>query len=60
MLADLFPTTIDERGVLLVMLVITAAVLLVVGIAIAFFARWSKREKARRKRDVNTAMNLRR
>ena len=57
--ADLFPTTIDENGVLQVMLVITAAVLLVVGAGIVLFARWSKKEKAKRERDINAARNLR-
>ena len=42
------------------MLEFTAAVLFVVGIGIFLFARWSKREKDRRQRDVDTAINLRR
>ena len=59
MLADLFPSTVDKGGVLVVMLEFTAAILTVVGIGIYFFARWSQKEKAKRERDVNTAINLR-
>ncbi|HVT14211.1 MAG TPA: hypothetical protein VHE55_18255 [Fimbriimonadaceae bacterium] len=58
LLADLFPTKVDDNGVLVVMLEFTAVVLFVVGICIFFFARWSKKEKAKRLRDVNTAINL--
>lgn len=60
MFADLFPQTVDDAGLVQVMVMFTAAVLLVIGIAIAFFAKWSKKEKARRERDVNTAINLKR
>lgn len=58
MLADIWPSKIDENGVLVVMLEYTALILLVIGVAIYFFARWSKREKAKRERDVNTAASL--
>jgi hypothetical protein len=58
MLADLFPSTIDENGILFVMITFTAVILLVVGLGIWFFARWSKKEKGRREREVNTAVNL--
>jgi len=57
-LADIWPSKIDENGVLVVMLEYTALILLVIGVAIYFFARWSKREKAKRERDVNTAASL--
>ena len=60
MLADLFPTTVDQGGILFVMLEFTTIILLVVGIAIFFFARWSKKEKSRRNQDINTTLNLRR
>lgn len=58
--AGIWPTTVDDNGVLVVMLEFTAAILVVVGIGIYFFARWSKKEKAKRDRDVNTALNLKR
>jgi hypothetical protein len=58
MLADLFPSTIDENGILFVMITFTAVILLVVGLGIWFFARWSKKEKGRREKDVNAALNL--
>ena len=60
MLADIFPSTIDEHGIFVVMVWITAAILTVIGIGIWFFARWSRREKGRREQDVNTALNLKR
>jgi type IV secretory pathway TrbD component len=60
LLADLWPSTIDEHGIFVVMIEYTALILFVIGVAIWFFARWSKREKAKRERDVNTAINLRR
>jgi hypothetical protein len=56
--ADIWPSKIDENGVLMVMLMFTALILAVVGIGIFFFARWSKREKSKRERDVNTAESL--
>lgn len=59
MLADLFPTTVDANGILIVMFEFTAVILAVVGTGVYFFARWSKKEKAKRERDVNTALNLR-
>jgi hypothetical protein len=55
-----FPQKVDDQGLLLVMLVFTAIILAVVGIGIGLFAYWSKKEKAKRERDVNTAVNLRR
>jgi hypothetical protein len=48
--ADLWPSTLDEDGVLGVMLLFTALILAVVGVGIFFFARWSKREKMKRER----------
>jgi hypothetical protein len=57
--ADLWPSTLDEGGVLGVMLLFTALILAVVGVGIFFFARWSKREKMKREREANTATNLR-
>jgi len=59
-LADLFPTTVSEHGLLIVMAEFTGVILFVVATGAFFFALWSKREKARRERDINTAMNLRR
>ena len=60
MLADLWPSTVDDNGLVIVMIEFTAAILFVVGTGIFFFAKWSKKEKAKRDRDVNTALNLRR
>gem|GEM_PF-6715952 len=60
MFADLFPSTVSEQGLILVMAEFTGAILLVVGTGIFLFARWSKREKARREREINTAINLKR
>ena len=56
MLADIWPSTVDEHGLLMVMLVFTALVLLVVVIGIYFFARWSKKEKDRRAGQVEKAL----
>jgi hypothetical protein len=58
MFADIFPSTIDENGIVVVMIAFTAALLLVVGAGIWFFAKWSVKEKNRREKDVNTALNL--
>jgi hypothetical protein len=60
LLADIWPAKVDDNGLLLVMLTFTGIVLAVVGIGIYCFAMWSKRDKAKRMRDVNTAANLKR
>ena len=60
MFAGIFPTTVDEHGLLFVMFEFTSVILIVVGLGIFFFARWSKREKAKREREVNAAINLKR
>lgn len=58
LLAGIFPEKVDENGLLIVMLVFTTLILAVVGTGIWFFAMWSKKEKSKRPRDVNTAENL--
>jgi hypothetical protein len=55
-----FPQKVDDTGLLMVMLVFTGLILAVVGIGIGLFAYWSKKEKSKRQRDVNTAINLKR
>lgn len=60
MLASLFPTTIDQGGLVVVMIEFTAAILLVVGIGAGLFAYWSKREKEKRAKDVEAARERRR
>ena len=60
MLADLFPSRVTEGGLILVMAEFTGVIVFVVTVGAFFFARWSKRERARRERDINTALNLKR
>ena len=60
LLAGIFPEKVDDQGLVVVMLVFTALILAVVGTGIWFFAMWSKKEKAKRPKDLNTAENLKR
>lgn len=57
-LADLLPGDIDNEGVIRTMVLVTAAVLFVVGVSIWFFARWSIREKRKREREIGVAVEF--
>jgi hypothetical protein len=54
-LAELFGGDITHEGVLTVMIVVTAIILLAVGITIWLFAKWSAKEKRRRNGEIRTA-----
>lgn len=53
--ADAVTPDIDNQGVVRTMVLVTAAVLIVIGVSIYYFAKWSAREGRRRQGEIDRA-----